>query len=210
MGPGQDAGAVDVGDGVAVVFKMESHSHPSAVEPYQGAATGVGGIVRDIISMGARPVALSCALILEEGLPAPVLEREIKAMAAAARAAGVTIVTGDTKVVERGRCEGKYGVTTGVGVGAAAAEVGPPRARAGGRGGGSGAPGARRCGAVTVPRVVGAGHSPVEAGRATAPMRQMRAAAPAAPTPGPWAPGRPHPAGDRSGWGAGRSRAGPA
>ena len=58
VGPGQDAGAVDVGDGIAVVFKMESHSHPSAVEPYQGAATGVGGIVRDIVSMGARPVAL--------------------------------------------------------------------------------------------------------------------------------------------------------
>ncbi|MEX2422250.1 MAG: phosphoribosylformylglycinamidine synthase subunit PurL, partial [Actinomycetota bacterium] len=58
VGPGQDAGAIDVGDGLAVVFKMESHSHPSAVEPYQGAATGVGGIVRDIISMGARPVAL--------------------------------------------------------------------------------------------------------------------------------------------------------
>ncbi len=58
VGPGQDAGAVDAGDGLAVVFKMESHSHPSAVEPYQGAATGVGGIVRDIIAMGARPVAL--------------------------------------------------------------------------------------------------------------------------------------------------------
>jgi phosphoribosylformylglycinamidine synthase II len=58
VGPGQDAGAIDVGDGMAVVFKMESHSHPSAIEPYQGAATGVGGIVRDIISMGARPVAL--------------------------------------------------------------------------------------------------------------------------------------------------------
>ena len=58
VGPGQDAGAVDIGDGGAAVFKMESHSHPSAIEPYQGAATGVGGIVRDIISMGARPVAL--------------------------------------------------------------------------------------------------------------------------------------------------------
>jgi phosphoribosylformylglycinamidine synthase subunit PurL len=58
VGPGQDAGAVDVGDGLAVVFKIESHSHPSAIEPYQGAATGVGGIVRDIVSMGARPVAL--------------------------------------------------------------------------------------------------------------------------------------------------------
>jgi len=58
VGPGQDAGAVDIGDGLAAVFKMESHSHPSAIEPYQGAATGVGGIVRDIVSMGARPVAL--------------------------------------------------------------------------------------------------------------------------------------------------------
>ncbi len=58
VGPGQDAGAVDIGDGDAAVFKIESHSHPSAIEPYQGAATGVGGIVRDIVSMGARPVAL--------------------------------------------------------------------------------------------------------------------------------------------------------
>jgi phosphoribosylformylglycinamidine synthase subunit PurL len=58
VGPGQDAGAVDIGDGAAAVFKIESHSHPSAIEPYQGAATGVGGIVRDIVSMGARPVAL--------------------------------------------------------------------------------------------------------------------------------------------------------
>ncbi len=58
VGPGQDAGAVDIGDGQAVVFKMESHSHPSAIEPCQGAATGVGGIVRDIVAMGARPIAL--------------------------------------------------------------------------------------------------------------------------------------------------------
>ncbi|HEX2090648.1 MAG TPA: phosphoribosylformylglycinamidine synthase subunit PurL [Actinomycetota bacterium] len=58
VGPGQDAGAVDLGDGVACVFKMESHSHPSAIEPVQGAATGVGGIVRDVLAMGARPAAL--------------------------------------------------------------------------------------------------------------------------------------------------------
>jgi phosphoribosylformylglycinamidine synthase len=58
VGPGEDAGVVHLGDGLAAVFKLESHSHPSAVEPYQGAATGVGGIVRDILSMGARPVAL--------------------------------------------------------------------------------------------------------------------------------------------------------
>lgn len=58
VGPGEDAGAVDLGRGLVGVFKMESHSHPSAIEPFQGAATGVGGIVRDILSMGARPVAL--------------------------------------------------------------------------------------------------------------------------------------------------------
>ena len=58
VGPGEDAGVVDLGDGVACVFKIESHSHPSAIEPFQGAATGVGGIVRDVLSMGARPVAL--------------------------------------------------------------------------------------------------------------------------------------------------------
>lgn len=58
QGPGEGAGAVDIGDQQAVVFKIESHNHPSAVEPFQGAATGVGGIVRDVFSMGARPVAL--------------------------------------------------------------------------------------------------------------------------------------------------------
>src|SRR4051812_35595197 len=58
QGPGENAGAVDIGDGLAVVLKMESHNHPSAVEPFQGAATGVGGIVRDIFTMGARPVAM--------------------------------------------------------------------------------------------------------------------------------------------------------
>ncbi len=58
QGPGENAGAVDIGDGQAVVFKIESHNHPSFIEPYQGAATGVGGICRDIFTMGARPVAL--------------------------------------------------------------------------------------------------------------------------------------------------------
>src|SRR2546423_14454627 len=58
QGPGENAGAVDIGDGLAVVFKVESHNHPRAVEPYQGAATGVGGIVRGIFTMGARPLAI--------------------------------------------------------------------------------------------------------------------------------------------------------
>ena len=58
MGPGENAGVVDVGDGLAVAFKVESHNHPSAVEPFQGAATGVGGILRDVFAVGARPIAV--------------------------------------------------------------------------------------------------------------------------------------------------------
>ncbi len=58
QGPGENAGALDIGDGLAAVFKIESHNHPSFIEPYQGAATGVGGIIRDIFTMGARPIAL--------------------------------------------------------------------------------------------------------------------------------------------------------
>lgn len=58
QGPGENAGVMDIGDGLAVVFKIESHNHPSYIEPYQGAATGVGGILRDIFTMGARPVAV--------------------------------------------------------------------------------------------------------------------------------------------------------
>ncbi len=57
-GPGENAGVIDIGDGDAVVFKIESHNHPSFIEPYQGAATGVGGILRDVFTMGARPIAL--------------------------------------------------------------------------------------------------------------------------------------------------------
>src|SRR3977135_2470987 len=57
-GPGENAGVVDIGDGLAVIFKMESHNHPSFIEPYQGAATGVGGILRDVFTMGARPIAI--------------------------------------------------------------------------------------------------------------------------------------------------------
>jgi phosphoribosylformylglycinamidine synthase subunit PurL len=62
QGPGENAGVVDIGDGLAVVFKMESHNHPSYIEPYQGAATGVGGILRDVFTMGARPIACLNAL----------------------------------------------------------------------------------------------------------------------------------------------------
>ena len=64
-GPGENAGVISIGDGLAVAFKIESHNHPSAVEPHQGAATGVGGILRDIFTMGARPIAIT----LTSGLP---------------------------------------------------------------------------------------------------------------------------------------------
>src|SRR5204863_1402866 len=62
QGPGENAGAIDIGGGLAAVFKIESHNHPSFIEPYQGAATGVGGIIRDIFTMGARPIALMNSL----------------------------------------------------------------------------------------------------------------------------------------------------
>ena len=62
QGPGENAGVIDIGDGQAVVFKMESHNHPSFIEPYQGAATGAGGILRDVFTMGARPIAALNAL----------------------------------------------------------------------------------------------------------------------------------------------------
>ena len=62
QGPGENAGVIDIGDGDAAVFKMESHNHPSFIEPYQGAATGVGGIMRDVFTMGARPIAMMNAL----------------------------------------------------------------------------------------------------------------------------------------------------
>src|SRR3954470_7114064 len=57
QGPGENAGVIDIGEGLAAIFKMESHNHPSFIEPYQGAATGVGGILRDVFTMGARPIA---------------------------------------------------------------------------------------------------------------------------------------------------------
>jgi phosphoribosylformylglycinamidine synthase II len=68
QGPGENAGVIDIGDGLAVVFKMESHNHPSFIEPYQGATTGVGGILRDVFTMGARPIA--CLDFLRFGDPA--------------------------------------------------------------------------------------------------------------------------------------------
>ena len=71
LGPGENAGAVDVGGGMACAFKVESHNHPSAVEPFQGAATGVGGILRDIFAIGARPIANTSRRIPPTPVAAP-------------------------------------------------------------------------------------------------------------------------------------------
>jgi phosphoribosylformylglycinamidine synthase II len=103
VGPGQDAGAVDVGDGMAAVFKMESHSHPSAIEPYQGAATGVGGIVRDIVSMGARPVALLDPLMfgpLSEPRNRWLLEGVVAGIGGYGNCIGVPTVGGEIRFAE--------------------------------------------------------------------------------------------------------------
>ena len=89
QGPGENAGAVDIGDGLCAVFKIESHNHPSFIEPYQGAATGVGGIIRDIFTMGARPIALLNALrfgSLETALARRIFEGVVAASAATATA----------------------------------------------------------------------------------------------------------------------------
>ncbi len=103
VGPGQDAGAVHIGDGIAAVFKMESHSHPSAIEPYQGAATGVGGIVRDIVSMGARPVALLDPLMfgpLEDQRNRWLLEGVVAGIGGYGNCIGVPTVGGEVRFAE--------------------------------------------------------------------------------------------------------------
>ena len=87
-GPGENAGVISIGDGLAVAFKIESHNHPSAVEPYQGAATGVGGILRDIFTMGARPIAVldAAALRRSRRMPGPVTSSTASCVASVATA----------------------------------------------------------------------------------------------------------------------------
>src|SRR5206468_4938940 len=94
QGPGENAGVVDLGGGEAVAFKVESHNHPSAVEPFQGAATGIGGILRDIIAMGARPVALLDGLRFGELDHS--FERAVAGIANYGNSVGVPTVGGDT------------------------------------------------------------------------------------------------------------------
>ncbi len=93
QGPGENAGVLDLGEGLAVTFKAESHNHPSAVEPFQGAATGVGGILRDIVAMGARPVALLDALRF--GAPDSHFSRAVGGIGAYGNSVGVPNVGGE-------------------------------------------------------------------------------------------------------------------
>jgi phosphoribosylformylglycinamidine synthase subunit PurL len=100
QGPGEGAGIVDIGDGQAVVFKIESHNHPSAIEPYQGAATGVGGIIRDVFSMGARPIALLNSLRFGE-LESPrvkyLFEQVVAGIAGYGNCIGIPTVGGEVQ-----------------------------------------------------------------------------------------------------------------
>jgi phosphoribosylformylglycinamidine synthase II len=98
LGPGENAGAVDVGDGLAVAFKVESHNHPSAVEPFQGAATGVGGILRDIFAVGARPIAVLDSLRfgeLDSQRSRYLLERVVAGIGHYGNSVGVATVGGE-------------------------------------------------------------------------------------------------------------------
>ena len=104
QGPGENAGVVEVGDGWALAFKMESHNHPSAVEPYEGAATGVGGIIRDILAMGARPVALMNSLRfgpLDEERNRYLFREVVRGIGGYGNAVGVPTVGGEVEFAER-------------------------------------------------------------------------------------------------------------
>jgi phosphoribosylformylglycinamidine synthase subunit PurL len=100
QGPGEGAGIVDIGDNQAVVFKIESHNHPSAIEPYQGAATGVGGIIRDVFSMGARPIALLNSLRfgeLEDPKVKYLFEQVVAGIAGYGNCIGIPTVGGEVQ-----------------------------------------------------------------------------------------------------------------
>jgi phosphoribosylformylglycinamidine synthase II len=104
QGPGENAGVIDVGEGEAVAFKVESHNHPSAVEPFQGAATGVGGILRDIVAMGARPIAILDGLRFAE--PDHHFRRAVAGIGHYGNSVGVATVGGEAVFDEayRGNC----------------------------------------------------------------------------------------------------------
>jgi len=97
VGPGENAGVVDVGDGIAIAIRIESHNHPSAIEPYQGAATGVGGILRDVFTMGARPIALMDPLFvgsLDDSRSQYILDGVVRGVSGYGNSVGVPTVGG--------------------------------------------------------------------------------------------------------------------
>ncbi|HUC14209.1 MAG TPA: AIR synthase related protein, partial [Acidimicrobiales bacterium] len=103
VGPGENAGVVDAGDGIAVAIRIESHNHPSAIEPYQGAATGVGGIIRDIFTMGARPIALMDPLrfgLLDDAHNRWVASGVVSGISGYGNAVGVPTVGGELEFAE--------------------------------------------------------------------------------------------------------------
>ena len=100
QGPGENAGIIDIGDGDAIVFKIESHNHPSFIEPYQGAATGVGGILRDVFTMGARPIALLNSIHFgspENTKTRNLLHGVVSGIGGYGNCIGIPIVAGETK-----------------------------------------------------------------------------------------------------------------
>src|SRR5579862_6104688 len=101
QGPGENAGAIDIGEGLAAIFKIESHNHPSFIEPYQGAATGVGGIIRDIFTMGARPMALMDPMSfgpLEDPKNSWLLDRVVGGISGYGNSVGVPTVGGELTI----------------------------------------------------------------------------------------------------------------
>ncbi len=100
MGPGEGAGVIRIGEGKAVVFKAESHNHPSAVEPYEGAATGIGGIIRDIFSIGAKPVASLDALAFGDEFDAHnknLIDQVVAGIGGYGNAIGIPTVAGEVQ-----------------------------------------------------------------------------------------------------------------
>jgi len=126
-----DAAVLDAGRGRLALTSDAHVVHPLEFPGGDIGALSVHGTINDLAMMGARPLALTAALIIEEGLAIDVLGRIITSMAAAARSAGVEVVAGDTKVVERGSADGLFITTTGLGVLADGVNIGPERARAG-------------------------------------------------------------------------------
>ena len=100
QGPGENAGVIDIGDDDAIIFKIESHNHPSYIEPYQGAATGVGGILRDVFTMGARPIALLNSIhfgSIEHPKTKPLLNGVVSGIGGYGNCIGIPTVGGETK-----------------------------------------------------------------------------------------------------------------